>query len=78
MTGGQDETVTIRPFWIAWVEFQETVPEGIDNGSGTHWRSRMSGIRLFYSIDREKANRVDTTLIELRIVSIHHANLAFQ
>src|SRR5258706_16186142 len=55
VTGGQDETVAIRPHRIGWVELEETRKQHRGAVSHAHRHARMTRLRFFDRIDRQKA-----------------------
>src|SRR5438309_1816559 len=42
VTGGKDKAITIRPLWVAGIEFQESGPEHIGHAGRAHWQARMA------------------------------------
>ena len=64
MAGRQNESVAVRPAWIARVELQRSVPERVGHGCRPHGQPRMAGVGLLHHVDREKAERVDAQFIQ--------------
>src|SRR6516162_2630431 len=64
MSVRQHETISIRPDRILWIEFEHTIPDGIDKWRERHGRAGMPGLRLLHGIDGKRANGVDRQLIE--------------
>ena len=61
----QDEAVAIRPCRIFGIVAQEVLPKTVGDGRQAHGRTRVSGIRLLYAIDRQGADGVDAQRIQL-------------
>src|SRR5438270_3351409 len=64
MPVGQHESIPIGPNWILRVETQKLLPDRVGDRRQCHWRARMPGIRLLHGIHRQRANRVDTELVD--------------
>src|SRR5262249_24730381 len=60
----KNEAITIGPYRILRIEFENMVPDGVNQRRKRHGRSRVSGVGLLHGIDRKRANGVDAELVE--------------
>jgi len=67
MTVGEHEAVAVGPNRILRIKAHDPVPQRVDERRKRHRRAGMSGFGLLHGVDRERANRVDRQLIELRV-----------
>jgi len=67
MTGGEDESVPIRPIGIVWVVTHDLGVQGIAGGRRAKRRPRMSGVCLLHPVDRKRSNCINHQLLELII-----------
>src|SRR5208283_734267 len=73
----EHKAVAVRPMRILRVVAQKLLPEAVGDRSESHGSSRMAGVRFLHGIHGERANCVDTQLIELfsgdyRLVTDRH------
>ena len=64
--GAQHEPIAIRPFGVRWRVAQEARPQDVRHRCGAHRGARMTGIGLLDAVDRERPDRIDGELIEVR------------
>src|SRR5215469_6296720 len=58
------KAIAIGPDRVLRIKFEDTIPYRIDEWRERHGRSGVPGVGLLHGIDGERANRVDTQLIE--------------
>src|SRR6185437_9881913 len=63
----QHEAITVEPFWIDRIVFEEPGPQHIRHRRGTHRHSRVPAIGLLHSVHGQKAQSVNTLFIQCRI-----------
>ena len=68
VTIGQDESVTVWPNWISWIEIHYPIPKGIDERSECHRSARVAGLGRLNRVNGQGANGVDTQLVEFRAI----------
>ena len=64
MTSGQYEAVAVWPIGVRGVVLQELRPEDIGGFSEAEGSTRVPGVRLLHTINRQRANSIDTKLVE--------------
>src|ERR1019366_1083062 len=64
MSGRENEAIPIRPVGITRVELERSVPESVRHGCRPHWQAGMTRVGLLHHVHRQKAERVDTQLIQ--------------
>ena len=67
VTGGEDESVAIRPVRVFGVVLHHLCPQHITGRSQTHGCSRVAGIGLLHRIHGQGADRVDAKIIDVRL-----------
>jgi len=64
---GEHEAVTIGPDGIIRIVTEEFLPDGVADGSESHWRSRMTGIGGLHGIHGESADGVNAEQVQIRL-----------
>ena len=67
MPGAQDEPVAVRPVRARRVVSQHLRVEEICDRGERHRRSRVAGVRLLDGVHRQRPDRVDGELLDLRV-----------
>jgi hypothetical protein len=65
MTAGEHEAIAVGPHGLFRVVAKYALPQRVNGWSGSHRRTRVSGIRLLDGINRKCADRVDRKLIDI-------------
>jgi hypothetical protein len=59
MAVGEHKAIAIGPKRIGWIEAQEALPEGINNGHQRHPRTGVSRVGFLHRVHRKGANGID-------------------
>lgn len=66
MSGGENETIPIGPFWILRIEVHMPCPEDVGERRHPHRQSRVSGLGFLHRIRGQKSDGVDGSIGEVR------------
>ncbi len=60
----QHKAIAVKPFWVLGVKPHELIPKDKCHWSCAHWQSWVTRFRFFYSVDRQKADGINTKFLK--------------
>lgn len=74
MSGGEDESVTVRPERIGRVVAEVFGVQGIGQRGERHWRARVARLGGLNGVHRERADGIDREELKLGVRGVGHGS----